>query len=106
MNKHLGHAVIALAALSLSVPALAQTSPDEKGASQYAPGQTKERGQSAKEYAPGQAEGPAKQKAPGQQVKKRGSTGTSSGGGRRAEARRGTGSSSGSSGSSGSSDSR
>ena len=40
MNKHLGRTLIALSALSLSVPALAQTSTDEKGASQYAPGQT------------------------------------------------------------------
>ena len=97
MNKHLGYAFIALSALSLSAPALAGTSTD-KGASQYAPGKTKESGQSAKEYAPGQAEGSAKQAAPGQQMKKQDSTGTSSGGGASSGSSTGTGTSSGSSG--------
>ena len=79
MNKHLGNAVIALAALSLTAPAFAGDPKQDKGASQYAPGQTKPSGQSAKEYAPGQSEGSAKEAAPGQQIKKQDSSSSSSG---------------------------
>jgi hypothetical protein len=94
MNKHLGHAFIALAALSLTAPAFAGDPKQDKGASEYAPGQTKPSDQSAKEYAPGQSEGAAKQAAPGQQLKKEDSTGSSSSG-----SSTGTGSSGGSTGS-------
>jgi hypothetical protein len=68
MKTTLGHITIVAAALSIAVPAFAQTSSSHKGASEYAPGKNKQPGQSAKEYAPGQAPGPANKAAPGQQM--------------------------------------
>ena len=93
MNKHLGHTFIALAAISLTAPAFAGDPKEDRGASQYSPGQTKPSAQPAKEYAPGQSKASAKKNAPGQQMKNEDSTGSSSSG-----SSTGTGSTDGSSG--------
>lgn len=105
MKKSLG-VVIAAAGLALAGSAYAQApSPDDKGASQYAPGQNKEPGKSAKDLAPGQATGPANKAAPGQQMHNENSSGSSSGSGSSGSST-GTGSDSDSSKSSGSRDAR
>jgi hypothetical protein len=103
MKKHLGSALVALAAISIAMPATAQTRNEDKGASQYAPGQNKEPGQSARDQAPGHASGAAKDAAPGQQMKNENSSGTSSGSSSSDGTSTGTGTSSGSSGNAGSS---